>query len=282
MRLLFLFCGILFAVAGVAQSETNDPKTTKKMVIIKKTVDADGNETSERIERELTDEEVMIWKSDDGTTTEVRKKRLTLTDEAIEDARALKGDERVELRVYQSLDSLPAELRRELGDLDVPEGAETRIRVLKMDDADRTFSLEDGELPADVRQQLEAAGIDPQDLAGKKQIRIIERGVDVDVDVDAADTDALRPDPENTLDLETLNLNLDSDGTNTDLTLQFTTTAAPTSVVVTDRDGERVFVNEYPKFDGKFKETIRFAGDRFRGGEILIRQGGKQFREVLR
>ena len=287
MRLLLL-CGLLFCSALIfAQTEkSEDKKEVKKMVIIKKTVDADGNETTERIEKELTDEDVMIWTSEDGTTTEVRKKRIFITDEAMEDAKMLKGedgDEHVEVRVYQSLDELPEDLRQEIGDIDVSEDAKTRIRVMKMDDGDKTIELKEGEeLPEEVRKKLEAAGVDVQELDGKKQVRIITREVDMDVEVDDEDAKMMRPDPNNTLELETLNLNLNSDGTNSDLTLEFTAPKVPTSVVVTDAEGNRVFVNEYPKFDGKFKEVIRFAGESSRGGEILIRQSGKSFREVLR
>lgn len=175
---LFLLAFVTIANQLSAQSDDKAPEVKKKMVIINKTVDSDGNEVIEKIVKEGDEVQTIDWEGmEDGGDVKVIVKRIDdiegSPDGDIKIICEPKGEKRV--MIFKDGEELPAEMKEHLMKIDVDvdrEGEERRIiRIRKSgeDGEERVMEWQDnGDLPEDIRQQLEAEGIVLESHVDKK------------------------------------------------------------------------------------------------------------------
>lgn len=141
MRVLKITCLAFLALifSGqllVAQSDNSEaPKTKKKMVIVKKSIDDDGNEVVEKIVKEGDDVDVMEW-SDEG---DLQKINVDVNVEGEDGARVFK--------IKKSVNGEEQDFEWE----------------------------DNGEIPEEIRRQLEEAGVEIETLPHeRKEVRVFK------------------------------------------------------------------------------------------------------------
>jgi serine protease Do len=208
-------CLLLFCSVNVFAQQETETKTTKKVVIVKKTTDKNGKVKVERVEKEGKEAEDYIKeldvkeldvKSIDGETVEIEI-------ETEEGSTVKEGKKkRVEIIEIDDIDELSDELKKELKDLnieiDILDGEmdhtidikemtdsdeislegnkniellnvnkdedETTIDVTTKDGQKKKFKYK-GEMPENVRKELEAMGVTVGATGGAKQHVIKKR-----------------------------------------------------------------------------------------------------------
>ena len=110
------FC--LLSTAIFAQEEKKEESSKQKMLIIKKTIDKDGNEKVEKIVKEGMDAEGMIWISDDGETIELEGNDFEFLDEN-------------DLPEFDNIESIDV-IKLKPGEA-IPEDAKERLKALGVD-----------------------------------------------------------------------------------------------------------------------------------------------------
>ncbi len=163
----------------VAQNadDDNKGKSEKKVIIIKKTIDEDGNEVIEKIVKEGEEADKAIWIDSEGNDFELDgldfnfdfSKDLDFDFEKLGDNMILLGDDLETLDILklntEELENMSIELNEKLKDLDIEikelDGSNHKLLKIKGLDGDELYEMEfkDGEIPADVKAKLKAKGI---------------------------------------------------------------------------------------------------------------------------
>ena len=161
----------------LAQQNEPEKKVEKKIVIVKETVDKDGNVTKETIELEGEEAEEYIKKHGhmnvDGDEVEIE----IHVDE--EGPLHLDHDEDIEIH---ELEGLSDELREKLRNIEVDmEQINDKIILKLNEEGEEPFIWEgEGEIPEDIMQQLKEKGIDldfsSEDPGQNKDVFIIKSG----------------------------------------------------------------------------------------------------------
>ena len=144
---------LLLANFSFAQQNTEEVKKHKKIVIIKKSVDENGNEIVEKIVKEgdaANEFEMQIdVDTEDGIVIEKDIEVITL------------GDDQ-DVHFIQDMDDLPEELKEKLRLIDVnvdENDGERQIRIRIQEDGEeepQIFEWQDnGDMPDDIKEKLE-------------------------------------------------------------------------------------------------------------------------------
>lgn len=161
--LVALFCSNMFA----QNEESNTAKATKKVVIIKKTVDKDGNETVEKIIREGNNVEDVIEYID---TDDATLKDIDI--EVICENKDGTGDKQVKVMILEdeNLESFPDDIKEQLKDINVNVNSINGKRIIKIDkDGKQILNWTgEGELPAEIKDILDKNGVKLHMLNGEE------------------------------------------------------------------------------------------------------------------
>lgn len=176
MKNLLLLIVALFVVQVVnAQDETASKKEVK-MIMIKKTVDEDGNETIEKIVKEGKEAEEFIFVDEDGEEKDIRV--------IIKENEEVEIDEEIEIEIKEEI---KVKKGRKSVDVDVEEtNGQKTIKIVEADGEEvdvKVISLEDGQaIPADIQKKLQELGIDLDEMRKasgdkkvKKKVRVITK-----------------------------------------------------------------------------------------------------------
>lgn len=155
-------CMLSFAL-NAQDAKAKDSKN--KIVIIKKTVDKDGNEKVEKIVKEGSDEDEMIWINDDGDVIELEDGNFQFLQD---------GDENIEsIDVIKLKDgeALPQDARERLEELEISidqiQDGQKQIRIKKLSDGGEEKVIEwDGDLTDDVLKRIREEGLHIEQIEG--------------------------------------------------------------------------------------------------------------------
>ncbi len=183
-NLLLLFIAI-FAVQMVqAQDETAPKKKEKiKMVMIKKTIDEDGNEKVEKIIKEGDEARDFVW-IEEGEDGEEKDIRIKIKEGDIDIDEEIEIEEDVEITIEKSKDGKKVKKMRKTIDVDVEaEDGHKTIKIAEGNDGEmevKVIKLGEGEeIPADIQKKLEELGIDLDELRGdgekEGKVKIIKK-----------------------------------------------------------------------------------------------------------
>lgn len=188
-------------VTQAIQAQDNAPKKKEKvkMIMIKKTIDEDGNETVEKIVKEGDEAKNFVWveEGEDGK----KDVRVIVKDGDIdidEEIEITEGDdEEVEIKIEKEVEKHVIVKTRKKGSKKKvnigieEENGERTVEVKNEEDGEvevQVITLDEGEeLPEDVRKKLEEHGIDLDELMkhvegkekskkkSKKKVKIIKK-----------------------------------------------------------------------------------------------------------
>ncbi len=158
MKNLLLLIVALFAVQIVQAQDETAPKKEVKMIMIKKTIDEDGNETIEKIVKEGAEAEDFIFVDEDGEEKDIRV--------IIKENEESEIDEEIEIEIAEKI---KVKKGRKSVDVDVEEtNGQKTIKIVEADGEEvdvKVISLEDGqEIPADIQKKLQELGIDLDEM----------------------------------------------------------------------------------------------------------------------
>ena len=167
-KIIALLLVALFAAQIVQAQDDKVPKKEVKMIMIKKTVDENGNETVEKIVKEGAEAEEFIWVDGDGEEKDIRV--------IIKENEGLEIEEEIEIEINEEI---KVKKGRKSVDVDVEEtdGHKT-IKIVEADGEEvdvKVISLEDGQaIPADIKKKLQEMGIDLDEMrneSGDKKVK---------------------------------------------------------------------------------------------------------------
>lgn len=180
MRLI-IFCLLILGFGTATNLNAQQEEKTKKVRIMKKTIDENGNETIEEIGAEGEEAERLIKEMQVQKVKIEKEKRIELEIKDSSDA-ADKEQIRIELdgadwesfKESEEFKKLPAEVQERLMNIDIEmediDDTETtskkvqRVKVRKLDmDEDSTIEWEGEnmeEMPENIRNMIEASGVD--------------------------------------------------------------------------------------------------------------------------
>lgn len=165
-----------FMVQAAQAQDAPAPKKEVKMIMIKKTVDENGNETVEKIVKEGKDAEEFIWVDEDGEEKDIKI--------IIKENDEIDIDEEIEIEIEEKI---KVKKGRKSVNVDVEEtNGNKTIKIVEADGEEvdvQVISLEDGEaIPANIQEKLKALGIDLDEMrsesgqkASKKKVKIITK-----------------------------------------------------------------------------------------------------------
>lgn len=145
-----LLSGFLFVQLQAQNTSTNtDSNDGKKIVIIKKTIDEDGNEVTEKIIKEGEDAENVFFIDEDGENIEIDIKTMS--------------DDDGETMVWVSKDGKKRKAIKHSQTIEVDnDGAHKSIKIVMDGDGEADVFQWDGEgdIPDDIKKQLQEKGIE--------------------------------------------------------------------------------------------------------------------------
>lgn len=256
-----------------AQTETKE-KTAKKVVIVKKTMDDNGNETVEKTVLEGEDAADFDLESID--LGEGKKKIIRIEkDEEVEDEKQVKKQVRI-MRFDSDEDELTPEMIAKLK----KEGIDIEkiMAEAKGDEKKMKWVTEDEEV-IEINGEDKMVFID----AGDDEMEIEKEIIIVDKDGKEKKTEMhvvrkkMGSASGNTLDIKSLNINVDG---NT-LTVNAKTTAATTSVRLMDTEGKMIYKEDLKKFDGSLDRVFNLEKAAVGPVFLVIKQGDKVFSERI-
>ena len=162
----------------------------KKVVIIKKTVDADGNETVEKIIKEGDDAENVFFIDEDGKTIELDGETINWEDENGEKVRIIQKEQTVDVNVDQNDGKKVIRIRTDGGDGEafnfnwegdeIPEDVKKDLQEkgFEIDEKDGHIMIHQGGDDGKVKVIQKMQTIDVEDKEGQKVIRIRTSGDD--------------------------------------------------------------------------------------------------------
>ena len=154
-----IILGVLMIVGSLdAQENKKDKKDKEKIIIIKKHIDKDGNEKVEKIIKDGSEEDGLIWINEDGKTIELEGGKFEFLDE---------GDlESLDILKLKDGEPIPEDVKKRLEELDIhiehPSDSKKIIRIEKKGDGAEHKVIEwegEGELPEDILKELKLDGI---------------------------------------------------------------------------------------------------------------------------
>ena len=172
MTKLLLLIVTVFATQMVQAQDETTPKKEVKMIMIKKTIDEDGNETVEKVVKEGADAEDLIWVDEEGEEQDIRI--------IIKENEEVDIDEEIEIEINEKV---KVKKGRKSVNVDVEEtNGNKTIKIVEADGEEvdvQVISLEDGEaIPSDIQKKLQELGIDLDemrkesgDTQGKKKVK---------------------------------------------------------------------------------------------------------------
>ncbi len=154
MKNLLLLIVALFATQIAQAQDESAPKKEVKMIMIKKTIDEDGNETIEKVVKEGAEAEDLIWVDEEGEEQDIRI--------IIKENEEIDIDEEIEIEIEEKIKVKKG--RKSVNvDVEATNGNKT-IKIVEADGEEvdvQVISLEDGEaIPADIQKKLQELGID--------------------------------------------------------------------------------------------------------------------------
>jgi len=256
-----------------AQTDTTEKKA-KKIVIVKKTMDENGNETVEKTV--LEGDDAADFELEEIDLGEGHKKIIKIEkEEDVDDEKQIKKQVRI-MKFDSDEDELSpemiAKLKKEGIDIEVllqeAKGGEKKMKwvtedaeVIEIDGEDKMVFIDSGDSEMDIEKEIII--VDKSGKEKKTEMRVIRK------DMGSANG--------NTLQIKSLNINIDG---NT-LTVNAKTTAKTTSVRVIDTDGKTIYKEDLKKFDGNLDRIFNLekaaAGPIF----LIIKQGNKVFSERI-
>lgn len=272
--ILFLVAFLIGCGTLTAQTEP-EKKTMKKTVIIKKTVDENGNVTTEKTVTEDSDidEDTEIQISEgEGKATIIRIEKETDTDEKKD---GKEKEIRKEIRVMSfssDEDELSPEMIKQLKE----EGIDLEI-MMKEGKGEKEMiwiTEDDQEIELDGEKMIFISEGDEKSETEHEVIILNDDGKEVKTKARMMRT---APTTGNTLKVKNLNINID----NQTLTLDIGTEAVPMTLRLLDTDGKSVYEEKITKFDGKLNRKINLqkaaAGPLF----LVLKGGDKIFSERI-
>lgn len=158
MKNIVLLLVTLFVVQVVNAQDDTAPKKEVKMIMIKKTIDEDGNETVEKIVKEGAEVEDFIFVDEDGEEKDIRV--------IIKENEEVEIDEEIEIEISEEI-----KVKKGRKNVDVDVGETNGQKTIKIVEADgeavdvKVISLEEGqEVPADIQEKLKEMGIDLNEM----------------------------------------------------------------------------------------------------------------------
>lgn len=170
-KILFTLLLFTMGTAVIAQNADEDKnvKKEKKIVIIKKTIDEDGNEVVEKIVKEGDEADELIWIDGEGNDFDFDFD-FDCDFEDLGDNIKIIGDDLENLDILKleldELDNLSDELKEKLKNMEINieqlDGSNHKLLEIKgLHDGDDHYEFEfkDGEIPEEVKAKLKAKGI---------------------------------------------------------------------------------------------------------------------------
>ena len=149
-----ILSGFLFVQLQAQNTNGNiEKKEEKKVIIIKKTIDEDGNEVTEKIVKEGNDADNIFFLDSNGEKVEIDIKEIEeLTDEHID----WKSEDGKKVKIIKHSQTI------EIDD----EGEQKNIQILMSGDGDADVFQWDGEgdIPDDIKKELTAKGIELEEM----------------------------------------------------------------------------------------------------------------------
>lgn len=178
MKKIFLVVLAVFAFQMVQAQEKATPvkKEKIKMVMIKKTIDENGNEVVEKIIKEGDEARDFIWieEGEDGEAKDIRIKIKEGEMEIEEEFEIeIEGEETVKIRSMDKTIDVDMEEENGHRTIKIAEGenGEVEVKVIKLDKGE--------EIPADIQKKLNELGIDLNELRmdeeNKGKVKIIQK-----------------------------------------------------------------------------------------------------------
>ena len=262
IKILFALAFSMFLGQGIAQTE----KTEKKVVIVKKTIDDNGNETVEKTI--LTGEDAANFDAQNEMDAEMK------TAEKEEKKTVKKSEKQIRIMKFENDGDgeITPEMRKKLAE----EGIDID-KILNEEGKNVWITEDDEEIEIDGEHKMIFIDKGEKETEIEKEIIIVDdKGKESKTRM-KMQRKAFGADAGNTLEIKSLNINLD----NNNLTINLETEAKPISVLLTDTDGEKIYREEVKKFDGKFDGKIDLtkaaAGPVF----LIVKQGEKVFSERI-
>ena len=267
---LLILALLLGGTSIFAQAE----KKTKKVVIVKKTMDENGKETIEKTV--LEGEDAADFDFEEIDLGEGKKKIVKIEkEEDIAGEKSVKKQIRI-MKFDSAEDKLTpemiAEMKKEGIDIEKIlqeiEGGEKEMKwitededLIEIDGEDKMVFIDSSDGEMEIEKEIII--IDADGKEKKTEMRVVRK--------------KMSGASGNTLEIKSLNINLDG---NT-LTVNAKTTAGATFVRLIDTDGKMIYKEELKKFDGSL-DRIFFLEKAAAGPVFLIiKQGDKIFSERI-
>jgi hypothetical protein len=270
---LLIFALLLGGSNIFAQTETKE-KTAKKVVIVKKTMDDNGNETVEKTI--LEGEEAANFDLESIDLGEGKKKIIRIEkDEEVEGEEQVKKQVRI-MRFDSDEDELTpemiAKLKKEGIDIEKimaeAKGEEKKMKwvtedeeVIEIDGEDKMVFINSGDDEVEIEKEIII--VDKDGKEKKTEMHLVRK--------------KMGSASGNTLDIKSLNINVDG---NT-LTVNAKTTAATTSVRLMDTEGKMIHKEDLKKFDGSLDRVFNLEKAAVGPVFLVIKQGDKVFSERI-
>ena len=170
-NLLLLLVAVFAAQMVQAQKEAPKKKEKIKMVMIKKTIDEDGNEKVEKIVKEGDEARDFVWieKGEDGEEKDIR---IKIKEGDIDIDEEIEIEEDIEVIIEKSKNGKKVKKMKKTIDVDVEaEDGHKTIKIAEGNDGEievKVIKLGEGEeIPEEIQKKLEELGIDLDELVGE-------------------------------------------------------------------------------------------------------------------
>lgn len=251
--LLLPFAALL---PGLLLAQDKPKKSKQKIVIIKKSVDENGNKVVEKIVREGEGDEKMEWEDGNGHVI------IKLGDGDVE-WKSLEGDdidididlEGMNMALEQHLEGMEEQLRNIDVELEELDGMKN-LKVIIEPDGEVIEWKGMGDLPKALQERLESKGLHFESLDGDN----------FEADRPALELEAFEAFP-NPADNQ--------------LTVRFTGAPAPVTILLFDAAGQQVYKEYIKDFGGQYDQQIGLQGLPEGLFLLTIEQEGRVFNEKL-
>jgi hypothetical protein len=252
-----------------AQTEITEKKA-KKVIIVKKTMDKNGNETLEKTV--LEGDDAADFNLEIIDLSEGKKKIIRIEkDEDVE------GEKQIHIMEFDNNEDeltpeMIAQLKKEGIDIETllqsVENGDKKMKwvtedekVIKIDGDHEMVFIDSGDMKMEIEKEIIIINKDRKEQ--KTEMRIIRK------DMGSASG--------NTLQIKSLNINID----NNTLTVNAKTTAEPTSIRIIDTDGKVIYKEDLKKFDGSLDRIFNLEEAATGPVFLVIKQGDKVFSERI-
>lgn len=160
-----ILSGFLFVQLQAQNTNGNiEKKEERKVIIIKKTIDEDGNEVTEKIVKEGNDADNIFFLDDDGKKVEIDIEEIEkMTGEDID----WKSEGGKKVRIIKHSQTIEVD----------DEGEDKHIKIMMSGDGDANVFQWDseGDIPDDIKKELAAKGIELEEMEDMIRIKTKEK-----------------------------------------------------------------------------------------------------------